>query len=71
LITAEELAAYVSTLQAAGVTGRAKIGDIEITIPPVVDARAADAPKRSAKAEYDNLLFACTEGLREEDEAQS
>ncbi len=69
MITPDELAAYVETLRAAGITGRAKIGDIEITIPPPDVERDTDAPKRtprSAKADYDKMLFAATEGIPEE-----
>lgn len=72
MITPDELRVYVTALQQAGITGKAKIGDIEITIPPLVVASGeAPKPKRSAKKEYDDMLFACTEGIRDEDEAQS
>jgi hypothetical protein len=69
MISPEELHEYITKLQAAGVTGKAKIGDIEVTIPPmVVEGSGTDKPRRSAKAEYDNMLFAATEGLREDDD---
>ena len=73
MITADELKEYLATMQAAGITGRAKIGDIELTIPPAVVAGANAKPeeRRSAKAEYDAMLFACTEGIPEDEEAQS
>lgn len=70
MITADELREYIATMQAAGITGRAKIGDIEITIPPVASDSSANAPARSPKAEYDRMLFAATEGIPE-DEATS
>lgn len=70
MITADELREYIATMQAAGITGRAKIGDIEVTIPPlVVESSGVPAPRRSGKSEYDKMLFACTEGIPEEDEA--
>lgn len=73
MISAEDLAHYITTLQAAGITGKAKIGDIEVTIPPVVVAsgEGSDKPRRSPKAEYDRMLFAATEGLPEEEDVTS
>ena len=69
MISADELREYIATMQAAGITGRAKIGDIEVTIPPVVaESSGPAAPRRSAKTEYDRMLFACTEGISEDDD---
>jgi len=69
MITASELREFIATMQEAGVTGRAKLGDIEITIPPVAVAKDPDAKPevpRTQKQKYDDLLFACTEGIPEE-----
>lgn len=71
MISADELHEYITTLQAAGVTGKAKIGDIEVTIPPVVEPSSGggDKPRaRSQKAEYDRMLFAATEGIPDDEE---
>ncbi len=70
MISPAELAEYISTLRAAGVTGRVKVGDIEVTIAPPVMAPSTNAkPARSPKAEYDAMLFAATEGIPEEEQS--
>ena len=71
MISPEELRKYIETLRENGVYGRAKIGDIEIDVQPVVVLKDTKASvPRSAKAAYDELLFACTEGIREEEAAE-
>jgi hypothetical protein len=74
MITGADLANYIATLKEAGVTGRVKLGDIEFEIKPAVaELKSSDAPPavpRSAKADYDRMLFAATEGIPE-DEATS
>lgn len=72
MISPEELSDYIRTLQSAGITGRAKIGDIELTIPPAVERKDDGDSKPqglSQKAKYDQLLFAATEGIPEEEGA--
>lgn len=62
MITPDELKAHLEMLKAAGVVGRVKIGNIEVTIaPPAVPYTEPTA--KSLKAEYDTMLFAATEGL--------
>lgn len=68
MITPDELTTYIDTLKAAGVTGRVKIGDIEVTIAPVVEKGEAPTPK-SLRADYDKLLFAATEGIPDDEGA--
>ncbi len=70
MITPDELKAHLDMLKAAGVTGRVKIGDIEVTIAaPVIETKsAAPVTAKSLKAEYDEMLFACTEGIRDPEE---
>lgn len=66
MISPEELQSYIDTLRAAGVTGRVKIGDIEVTIAPAVGDGAAPVDRKSLAREYDRMLFACTEGIQDE-----
>ncbi len=69
MISPADLATYIETLKAAGVSGRVKIGDFEVTIAPPPPAKAdAVAAARSAKKDYDTMLFACTEGIPDEEE---
>ena len=68
MITPTELSQYIDTLRAAGVTGRVKIGDIEVTIASAVEKSDAPVDKRTGKQKYDDLLFAATEGIPEEEE---
>lgn len=70
MISPTDLAEYISTLRTAGVTGPVTIDGVAFVIPPPpvkADAGAARAP-RSAKADYDRILFACTEGIPDDDE---
>lgn len=67
MISPVELSQYIDTLRASGVVGRVKIGDIEVTIAaPVAESSDSKPVVRSAKAEYDRMLFAATEGITEE-----
>jgi hypothetical protein len=68
MITPTELSAYLDTLRAAGVTGPVEIAGIKLTISPPEVVTAAPVARRSAKAEYDAMLFACTEGIPEDEE---
>lgn len=68
MITPAELTTYIDTLKAAGVTGRVKIGDIEVNIaPPAVEK--TDITPKSLRAEYDKMLFAATEGIPDDEGA--
>ncbi len=72
MISAAEIAEYVTQLRAAGVTGRVKLGDIEFDIAPEPVRLGPEDVKliqRSAKADYDRMLFAATEGLPDEEQS--
>lgn len=73
MMTPEDLKAHIESLRALGITGPVKIGDFEITIPPAEAAPLSDEQKkqtaRSMKADYDKWLFACTEGIPDEEAA--
>lgn len=74
MISPEQLAEYLATLRAAGVTGPVTIDGITLTLAPPKPAASALAPgraPRSAKADYDAMLFACTEGLPDDDSDDS
>lgn len=73
MISPANLAEYVAQLRAAGVTGRVKLGEMEFDIAPEpvrLSPEDAKIVQRSAKADYDRMLFAATEGIPDE-EAQS
>ncbi len=67
MISPQELKDHIDMLRASGVVGRVKIGDIEVTISPAPVEGAKVAPRRSAKAEYDAMLFGATEGIADEE----
>lgn len=68
MISPDELTTYIETLKTAGVTGRVKIGDIEVTIAPPALPEKEKPTLKSLKADYDRLLFAATEGIPDEEE---
>ncbi len=67
MITPAELATYIETLKAAGVVGPVEVGGIKLTIAPEPVKQKDTAIKRSPKQEYDTMLFACTEGIPDEE----
>ncbi len=69
MITPEELKAHLDMLKEAGVVGRVKIGDIEVTIAPApLPQKDAAQARKSASKEYDAMLFAATEGIPDDEE---
>ena len=73
MIGPDELLEYVQCFRAAGIGGRVKVGDIEFTLPlDVVQEEpkplAKDMPPLKSKAVDDRWLFACTEGIPEEED---
>ena len=70
MIAITDLVAYIDTLRGAGIVGRVKLGDIEFDIPaPPATLGEQKAIARSAKADYDKMLFAATEGIPDEAES--
>ena len=70
-MTPTELRDHIDMLKAAGVSGPVEIGGVKFVIPPPAQEGASTAVKRSAKAQYDLMMFAATEGIPDDVEDAS